>query len=69
MSRKKYSKEFKIQVVKQVVEEGKKVSHIGHAHHKLYSPISEVKVERILNLVNLKPLDKGINIGSGKCEI
>ncbi|MBU5255839.1 transposase [Tissierella praeacuta] len=30
MSRKKYSKEFKIQVVKQVIEEGKKVSHIAN---------------------------------------
>ncbi|WP_432404145.1 transposase [Wukongibacter sp. M2B1] len=29
MSRKKYNKEFKIQVVKQVVEEGKKISHIA----------------------------------------
>jgi transposase len=29
MSRKKYSKEFKVQVVKQVIEEGKKISHIA----------------------------------------
>ncbi len=46
-----------------------KFSHIGHAHHKFYNPISEAKVERILNSVNLKPLDKVIDIGSGKCEI
>lgn len=30
MSRKKYSKEFKVQVVKQVIEEGKKISHIAN---------------------------------------
>ncbi|CAK7050427.1 hypothetical protein CIW83_05625 [Tissierella sp. P1] len=29
MSRKKYSKEFKVQVVKQVIEEGKKTSRIA----------------------------------------
>lgn len=46
-----------------------KFSHTGHAHHKFYNPISEAKVERILNIVNLKPLDKVVDIGSGKCEI
>jgi len=30
MSRKKYSKEFKVQVVKQVIEEGKKIPHIAN---------------------------------------
>lgn len=30
MSRKKYSKEFKVQVVKQVIEEGNKTSHIAN---------------------------------------
>jgi len=46
-----------------------KFSHIGHAHHTFYNPISESKVERILNLVKLNPLDKVVDIGSGKCEI
>lgn len=30
MSRKKYSKEFRVQVVKQVIEEGKKILHIAN---------------------------------------
>lgn len=29
MPRKKYNKEFKIQVVTQIIEEGKKISHIA----------------------------------------
>lgn len=46
-----------------------KFSHIGHSHHKFYNPISNEKMDTILNSVNLKPSDKVIDIGSGKCEL
>lgn len=46
-----------------------KFSQIGHENHKYYNPIPESKLEGILNLTKLNPLDKVIDIGSGKCEI
>jgi SAM-dependent methyltransferase len=46
-----------------------KFSRIGHAHHSFYNPISEKKVERILDILKLNPQDKVVDIGSGKCEI
>jgi len=43
MTRKKYSNEFKIQVVKQVIEEGKKISHIAK-ELELYRDMSKLPV-------------------------
>jgi precorrin-6B methylase 2 len=46
-----------------------KFSQIGHRDHEFYNPITKSKIEKILSLANLKPSDKVVDIGSGKCEI
>lgn len=60
MSRKKYSKEFKVQVVKQVIEEGKKTSHIAKeldlSRDMVYRWINEAITKFLLHEKKLKRL-------------
>ncbi|CAH2213823.1 transposase [Tepidibacter aestuarii] len=50
LHRKKYSKEFKIQVVKQVIEEDKKISHIAKelelSRDMVYRWIKEFEIKK-----------------------
>jgi len=84
MPRKKYSKEFKIQVVKQVIEEGKKISHIAKelelSRDMVYRWIKEYETHRSEafsghgnprndNDFEVKKLKKQIESVQKECEI
>ncbi|CAM3120352.1 class I SAM-dependent methyltransferase [Paenibacillus sediminis] len=44
-------------------------SHIAHQHHLFHNPISEAKINRIIDLIPLHPNDQIIDIGAGKGEL
>jgi precorrin-6B methylase 2 len=46
-----------------------KFSAIAHRHHEFGNPISKEKLMKMIELVALKPQDKVIDIGAGKCEL
>jgi len=44
-------------------------SAIAHQHHAFSNPINEAKLMKMIQLLSLKPQDKVIDIGAGKCEL
>jgi ubiquinone/menaquinone biosynthesis C-methylase UbiE len=44
-------------------------SSIAHRNHAFSNPINETKMMKMLQMVSLRPQDKVIDIGSGKCEL
>ncbi len=46
-----------------------KFSTIAHRNHTYYHPISDAKIKKMIGMVSLKPQDKVIDIGAGKCEL
>lgn len=44
-------------------------SAIAHQHHAFSNPINEAKLMRMIQMLSLKPQDKVIDIGAGKCEL
>ncbi|WP_223589261.1 SAM-dependent methyltransferase [Neobacillus bataviensis] len=46
-----------------------KFSAIAHRDHAFYNPISEEKIMKMIDMASLKPQDKVIDIGAGRCEL
>ncbi|MGG1676046.1 SAM-dependent methyltransferase [Neobacillus sp. NRS-1170] len=46
-----------------------KFSAIAHRDHAFYNPMSEEKIKKMLGMASLKPQDKVIDIGAGRCEL
>lgn len=44
-------------------------SEIAHRNHVFSNPINEAKIMKMIDMVLLKPQDKVIDIGAGKCEL
>ncbi|MBO0962660.1 class I SAM-dependent methyltransferase [Neobacillus sp. MM2021_6] len=44
-------------------------SAIAHRHHAFSNPINEAKMMKMIDMVSLKPQEKVIDIGAGKCEL
>lgn len=44
-------------------------SSIAHRNHAFSNPINETKIMKMIQMISLKPQDKVIDIGSGKCEL
>ncbi|MEH7134617.1 methyltransferase domain-containing protein [Priestia megaterium] len=46
-----------------------KFSAIAHSEHLFSNPISETKINRIIDFLQLEPHAKVLDIGAGKCEL
>ncbi|MDN3018315.1 class I SAM-dependent methyltransferase [Paenibacillus sp. BSR1-1] len=46
-----------------------KFSAIAHRDHAFYNPMSEEKIMKMIDMASLKPQDKVIDIGAGRCEL
>ncbi|WP_310883704.1 SAM-dependent methyltransferase [Priestia megaterium] len=46
-----------------------KYSSIAHREHLFSNPISEIKINRIIDFLQLEPHAKVLDIGAGKCEL
>jgi cyclopropane fatty-acyl-phospholipid synthase-like methyltransferase len=46
-----------------------KFSSIAHSKHLFSNPISETKINRIIDFLQLEPHAKVLDIGAGKCEL
>lgn len=44
-------------------------SLIAHRNHAFSNPINEAKIMKMVHMISLKPQDKVIDIGAGKCEL
>ncbi|MEK1832050.1 class I SAM-dependent methyltransferase [Priestia megaterium] len=46
-----------------------KFSSIAHSKHLFSNPISETKINRIIDFLQLEPHARVLDIGAGKCEL
>ncbi|MHC8970094.1 SAM-dependent methyltransferase [Priestia aryabhattai] len=46
-----------------------KYSSIAHREHLFSNPISEIKINKIIDFLQLEPHAKVLDIGAGKCEL
>lgn len=46
-----------------------KFSAIAHRDHAFYNPMSEEKMMKMIGIASIKPQDRVIDIGAGRCEL